>query len=53
MSANKEKIVNDLGIKIFHDLHKMLEKVDILSINVPLTDQTRNLIGSEELMIMN
>ncbi|MBU0690567.1 C-terminal binding protein [bacterium] len=32
-----------LGIERFHDLHKMLEAVDYVSLHAPLTDETRGM----------
>ncbi len=52
MSEEKRKIVDDLKIDVYQDLHEMLKKADILSINVPLTEKTRNMISTEELNIM-
>ena len=52
MSIDKRKIVDDLGIEICNNLHEMLKQIDVLSINVPLTDQTRNMISVKELNLM-
>jgi len=52
MSEEKRRIVNELGIDIFQNLHEMLKQIDVLSINVPLTDKTRNMISTEELKLM-
>lgn len=49
MSEEKKRIVNNLGIFVIKDLNKMLRQIDILSIHVPLTEETRNMISTEEL----
>jgi len=45
---------SELPPEIVHDhqLHTMLKEIDILSLHCPLTDQTRNIIGKAELMMM-
>lgn len=40
------------GIERFRDLHDLLEQADYLSIHVPLTNETRNLIGPAALARM-
>ncbi|MEJ8850918.1 hydroxyacid dehydrogenase [Variovorax rhizosphaerae] len=40
------------GFEIESDLHKLLPRIDILSLHCPLTAQTRGLIGQRELALM-
>ncbi|MBJ7450352.1 MAG: hypothetical protein JHC93_08355, partial [Parachlamydiales bacterium] len=40
------------GVKVTQDLHEVLKNSDIVSMHVPLTPETKNLIGSNELKIM-
>jgi D-3-phosphoglycerate dehydrogenase len=42
----------ELGIKPAADLHTLLPQVDFLTLHIPLTAETRNLIGARELGIM-
>lgn len=37
---------------VYHTLDKLLEMADVVSLNVPLTEQTKNLISEKELAIM-
>ncbi len=41
----------DLGL-VYQPLHDLLQSVDVVSIHCPLTDETRGLIGAEELAMM-
>lgn len=41
-----------LGIEAAPSLHAMLPQCDIITLHVPLTEQTRHLIGAEELAFM-
>lgn len=43
-----EEKANELGFKKFENLIDMLKEVDIVSISVPLTDSTKNLITEKE-----
>ncbi len=38
-----------LGVTLFERLHDMLERADVLSVHTPLTDETRGMIGANEL----
>jgi D-3-phosphoglycerate dehydrogenase len=40
------------GFENEHDLHRLLARVDILSLHCPLTEQTRGMIGRRELALM-
>ena len=40
------------GFENEHDLHRLLARVDILSLHCPLTDDTRGMIGRRELALM-
>ena len=40
-----------LGVKLV-DLNQLMREADFVSVNCPLNDQTRNLIGSEQLRLM-
>ncbi|MCS7239056.1 MAG: phosphoglycerate dehydrogenase [Thermoguttaceae bacterium] len=40
------------GVELVNSLRELLPQVDFLSLHVPLTEQTRNLIGREELALM-
>jgi D-3-phosphoglycerate dehydrogenase len=42
----------ELGIETFASVREMLPEVDYLTVHTPLTDQTRNLIGAEEIRLM-
>ncbi|MBS7613406.1 hydroxyacid dehydrogenase [Candidatus Bathyarchaeota archaeon] len=41
-----------IGVELVDDLSKLLKMSDFVSIHVPLTDETRNMIKSEELSLM-
>ncbi len=49
LSAQRAK---ELGIEICPSAREMLPHVDYLTVHTPLTDQTRNLIGPEEIRMM-
>lgn len=42
----------ELGIEICASVRDMLPQVDFLTVHTPLTDQTRNLIGGDEIRLM-
>lgn len=44
--------VGELGSEYYDDYRKMLAECDVVSIHVPLTDQTRNMITEKELALM-
>ena len=48
---SREK-VEALGAEYFEDYRQLLRAADIVTIHVPLTDQTRDMIGREELAMM-
>lgn len=48
----KEKDVEEMGIKYFEDYQKLLEESDVVSIHVPLTKDTENMISEKELSMM-
>ena len=48
---SREK-VEALGAEYYEDYRQLLRAADIVTIHVPLTDQTRNMIGREELAMM-
>lgn len=41
-----------LGYEYFNDYEEMLKVCDVISIHVPLNDQTRNMIGKKQLKLM-
>lgn len=47
-----EKLERDLGCLFWDDLDAMLEEVDFVSLNCPLTDETHHLINADRLKIM-
>ncbi len=49
VSAHRAK---ELGVKMFASTRELLPHVDYLTVHTPLTDETRNLIGSEEIRVM-
>jgi len=49
LSAHRAK---ELGIKMFASTRELLPHVDYLTVHTPLTDETRNLIGMEEIRLM-
>lgn len=48
----QEVIRKMTGITLYNDLNELLMECDYLSLSVPLTDQTRNLIDREQLALM-
>ena len=46
-----EKIISDLGGKKVDDLNKYLKTADYVSLHVPLTDETKNMINMKILKI--
>lgn len=44
--------LKELGCTPYHDVNQLLKDSDIVSIHVPLNDQTRNMIGWQELNLM-
>jgi len=49
LSASRAK---ELGIKTFSSAREMLPHVDYLTVHTPLTDETRKLIGRDEIAMM-
>lgn len=49
LAAHRAK---ELGIKMFASTRELLPHVDYLTVHTPLTDETRNLIGPEEIRLM-
>ena len=47
-----EKIISDLGGKKVDDLNKYLKTADYVSLHVPLTDETKNMINIENIKNM-
>ncbi len=47
-----KKQVEDYGAKYYEDYEELLRVSDIVSIHVPLTDETRNMIGKKQLAQM-
>ena len=43
---------NELGIELVDSVRGMLPHVDYLTVHTPLTDETRHLIGMDELSIL-
>ena len=41
-----------LGIELFEDLNDFLKEVDFLSLHIPVTNETRGMIGKEQFEIM-
>jgi len=41
-----------LGVEYVADLHSLLSQSDFISLNTPLTDQTRHMIGADEFAVM-
>jgi D-3-phosphoglycerate dehydrogenase len=48
----KSEIIEESGYKYEDRLEKLLQKSDVVSIHVPLTGETRGMIGKKELNIM-
>lgn len=46
-----EKRAQDLGVKLV-SLEELFRTADIITLHIPLTDETRNLIGEKELAVM-
>ena len=44
--------VEGYGAKYYEDYVELLKDSDVVSIHVPLTDQTRNMISKKELSVM-
>ena len=42
----------ELGVKTYPSVRQMLPDVDYLTVHTPLTDETRDMIGSEEIRLM-
>jgi len=42
----------ELGVEMVDSVRELLPRVDFLTVHTPLTDQTRNLIGREEIKLM-
>jgi phosphoglycerate dehydrogenase-like enzyme len=42
----------DPAVSAINDLHQLIPQADIITITVPLTDQTRGLIGAKEIALM-
>ncbi len=49
LSAQRAK---ELGVKMFASTRELLPHVDYLTVHTPLTEETRNLIGPEEIRLM-
>lgn len=49
LSAARAK---ELGVKMFASARELLPHVDYLTVHTPLTDETRNLVGPEEIKTM-
>ena len=47
-----ERKAKELGIETCSSVRQMLPRVDYLSVHTPLTDETRKLIGAEEIQLM-
>ncbi|NMC04847.1 MAG: phosphoglycerate dehydrogenase [Candidatus Lokiarchaeota archaeon] len=47
-----KKRAEELGVVLVDDLNELLERSDYISIHIPLTSQTRNFIGKEQLSRM-
>ncbi len=45
-------LVNSLGIELYHDMHSLLPVCDFISLHVPLTAKTKNLISDKEFDLM-
>ena len=41
-----------IGVEVYDDMHSLIKNADILSIHVPLSEETYHLIGAEELAVM-
>lgn len=50
-SRNAE-VEEELGAERVHDLHEIMEAIDVVSIHLPLTDETDGLVGADELSRM-
>lgn len=42
----------ELEVELFNDLHALLKEADYVSLHLPLTQETKNLIGKKELEMM-
>jgi len=50
--TRKVDIESLLGVEYVPDLHLLLSQSDFISVNTPLTDQTRHMIGADEFAVM-
>ena len=50
--ARKVNIESILGVEYAPDLHSLLSESDFISLNTPLTEQTRGMIGADEFAVM-
>jgi D-3-phosphoglycerate dehydrogenase len=46
-----EKVAREMGFELV-DFHEVIKEADFISLHVPLTDQTRHMIGREEIAMM-
>jgi phosphoglycerate dehydrogenase-like enzyme len=51
-SAERRRSFADSGIELVADVNAVLEEADFVTLHVPLDDETRGLIGAEELQRM-
>jgi len=50
--TRKVDIESLLGVEYVPELHSLLSQSDFISVNTPLTDQTRHMIGADEFAVM-
>ncbi len=47
-----KSVAEGINVVLYDDLNEMLKKVDYVSLHVPLTDSTRNLLGKDQFLLM-
>ncbi len=47
-----EEVAEELGVELVEDLDELLRRADVVTIHVPLTEETRGMIGERELKLM-
>ena len=52
ITDEKKKSIEEIGIMLVDNLDVLLRKSDFVSLHVPLTKETKNIIGAGELKMM-
>lgn len=47
-----EKFITEYKVRMFSDYHQVLKEADFISLHVPLTTETRNMMSTEEFKMM-